>query len=461
MLSGDFNNNLSGTITTGVNAIISLDGSWTNNGTFTAGSSNVKFQGSAAQLIGGSSITTYNKLSIYNSSTTGVTLNKPTLVSGQLILNDGFLYSSNSNLLKLLDNATVSTNGSNTEAGSSASFVYGPMNKIGNDAFTFPTGDIQGTNQVWAPIGISNPSTVADEFQAKYNFTPAINNWHPWFMQDTLDHASGVEYWDLNKINGSSSVLVTLWWKSATRSGIAYPVSLRVAHWNSTSSKWENMGALYTSDGVGMGHIQSEFGATSYSPFTFATKIQPYNVLPVELTDFKAVCKGDSKEITWKTASEINNKNFTIERSLDGLNWTLIATIEGAINSNEVKSYKYIDKVSYEIVYYRLSQITTTDEQKYFDPVSVNCKSENIKDILAYPNPFNNQITVEFKNFDGTSMSINIYDILGKRLERSTYDISNVNNGKIIIDFGDLPNGIYYLEAKSNEMTKTIKVVKD
>lgn len=462
MLSGDFINNTTGTINNGANVVISLDGNWTNNGTFNQGTSNVKFQGSAAQSIGGTSQTTFNKLSIYNTSTTGVTLNKPALVNGKLILNDGFLYSSSTNLLKMLDNSTVSTDGTNTEPGSDVSFVYGPMNKVGNDVFTFPTGDIQGANQVWAPIGIDTILNVIDEYQAQYHYAPAINNWSPWFMQDSLDHTSGVEYWDLTRVAGTSNAYITLWWKNATRSGISFPVSLRVAHWNSLTSKWENMGGVFTLDaGLSKGHLFAKHMATSYSPFTFATKTLPYNVLPVELTEFSGICKGETKEITWKTASELNNKNFTLERSLDGVNWTLIATIEGSGTTNNIRTYKYSDKISYEIAYYRLSQITTTDEIKIYDPILVNCKDETEKDILAFPNPFKDQISIEFKNFEDANVLINIYDILGKKIERSLYEINNMVNGKINIDFGSLPVGVYYLEVKSDELTKTLKVVKD
>ena len=66
---------------------INVAGIWTNNGTFTANSNTVNFNGSSPQAIGGSSASTFNNLSINNSI--GVSLNTSGTVNGVLTLQNG------------------------------------------------------------------------------------------------------------------------------------------------------------------------------------------------------------------------------------------------------------------------------------------------------------------------------------------------------------------------------------
>jgi hypothetical protein len=75
---------LAGTAATTIN----VSGNWTNNGTFTANSNTVIFNGGSAQAVGGSTATTFNNLWINNSSG-GVTFNTSATVNGVLTLQFG------------------------------------------------------------------------------------------------------------------------------------------------------------------------------------------------------------------------------------------------------------------------------------------------------------------------------------------------------------------------------------
>lgn len=61
-----------------------LNGNFSNSGTFTQGTSTMNFTGSAAQTINGSTTTTFNNLTINNTNASGVVLNSPINVNGVL-----------------------------------------------------------------------------------------------------------------------------------------------------------------------------------------------------------------------------------------------------------------------------------------------------------------------------------------------------------------------------------------
>src|SRR5215213_9753395 len=71
----------------GTNATtINVSGNWTNNGTFSANTNTVNFNGGAAQVIGGSSVTTFNNLTIANANVPGVSLGQNANVNAVLTL---------------------------------------------------------------------------------------------------------------------------------------------------------------------------------------------------------------------------------------------------------------------------------------------------------------------------------------------------------------------------------------
>ena len=134
--------------------------------------------------------------------------------------------------------------------------------------------------------------------------------------------------------------------------------------------------------------------------------------LPIELKDFTAKKDGVlvSNIIEWSTYTERNNDYFTIERSVDGINWTEIATVSGSGITTEEHKYMYSDKYFKRdtINYYRLKQTDYDGLYEYFDIVSVDNRSnKKIKMIL---NMLGQKVDLTYKGIiiivydDGTSI---------------------------------------------------------
>lgn len=116
--------------------------------------------------------------------------------------------------------------------------------------------------------------------------------------------------------------------------------------------------------------------------------------LPVELLSFTAVSTGEIVVLDWKTASEINNDYFVIEKSMDGITWDFVLQIPGAGNSDTQLSYNHIDYTGCEgHCYYRLTQVDYDGVQKKYKAVVIN-NNKNIYDISVTPNPIQTEAHV-------------------------------------------------------------------
>ena len=98
---------------------------------------------------------------------------------------------------------------------------------------------------------------------------------------------------------------------------------------------------------------------------------------PVELVSFNAKVRNNVVLLDWKTATEVNNYGFEIERSqtsnVKGQNWEKIGFVNGHGNSNSPKEYSFEDsKLSNNSYQYRLKQVDNDGSFAYSNIVSVS-----------------------------------------------------------------------------------------
>ncbi len=110
--------------------------------------------------------------------------------------------------------------------------------------------------------------------------------------------------------------------------------------------------------------------------------------LPIELTYFNAESDGMIINFSWETASELNNDYFTIEGSVDGLNWGEVEKIDGAGTSQEVNNYvSRMNNVQFRYAYFRLKQTDFDGQMSFSDIVSI--KLADFDNVQISPNPSN------------------------------------------------------------------------
>ncbi len=202
-------------------------------------------------------------------------------------------------------------------------------------------------------ITLSAPAGT-DSFLAEYHYTDPVGTYGN-TLDATLDHISRCEYWMLERESGTSSRTVRLSWDNYS-CGVTNLSELRVARWRSAGTIWNDLGNGGTTGSTFTGTILSAAPVSLFGPFTLSS-ITTNNPLPVALLEFSARAEGGIVLLDWKTASEINNDYFTVERSSHGLHFDEILVVDGAGNSTRPLSYTATDEQPLSgYSYYRLKQ---------------------------------------------------------------------------------------------------------
>lgn len=174
---------------------------------------------------------------------------------------------------------------------------------------------------------------------------------------------------------------------------------------------------------------------------------------PIELMSFKAIPVGEKIKLKWKTACEINNEYFTIEKTNDLINWEIIKIIKGSLNSTQITNYQFEDKTPFNgNNYYRLKQ---TDTDGTFTYSEIICCSITLgAQLRVNPNPFSNFLTIEGNKDD--LIEIRILNSLGEtEIIFSRVDI--LINQPQKIDLSHLQPGIYFIKTNNNQIIKILK----
>lgn len=184
--------------------------------------------------------------------------------------------------------------------------------------------------------------------------------------------------------------------------------------------------------------------------------------LPIQLLDFKANLQSEAVQLTWKTATEINSKNFVIQRSINGVQFSDIGTVAAAGNSTSEKSYIYNDDQYLEagsnVLYYRLQLNDEDGKTNYSQVQIVKLDAPSIL-LKTYPNPVHNQLSVLFGSASSKTAILKISDLNGKELYRQNFGVTQFSRLQNI-NVSGFAKGTYFVQLitdKENKITKFVK----
>jgi len=184
-------------------------------------------------------------------------------------------------------------------------------------------------------------------------------------------------------------------------------------------------------------------------------------ILPLELLSFNAQASGNTSNLTWSTSQELNERNFSVERSADGISYEIIGTVAAKGGFSVINHYQFTDQSPLSGAnFYRVlikdnsgNQILSDIQYLIFgktNPVSIHC----------FPNPTVNYINVS-TNDQGGTFSYSIFTMDGKTLQEGNINLAN--SGNVELNVANAPRGILLLVLRNsqNNSTTTIKIAKE
>lgn len=150
--------------------------------------------------------------------------------------------------------------------------------------------------------------------------------------------------------------------------------------------------------------------------YTLGTRNYRSSPLPIKLASFSAESAGNVVSLAWSTATEKNNNYFTVERSVDGIDFEALIQVKGAGTSSRMLQYKQTDAEPFEgLSYYRLKQTDFDGTSAYSGIVAVNRTDNNMhNDIVIYPNPNNGSFKIKMPALKSGQYLPDIKDLSGK-----------------------------------------------
>jgi len=311
----------------------------------------------------------------------GVTLSKSTTINKELVLSGGFLQTTATNMLTIMDGGSAIASGN--------SFVAGPMRKAGNSAFTFPTG-WSGIDGGLIPIGISSMSEPS-VIQAEYKRAPATNKGNT--INAPLHHISYCEYWELFPTTGNPKAIITMYRNSHSNCN---PVSVvqelftfRVAR--SNGKAWTDIGNEDGRMSSGTGYVVSDSAGTAINStdkyFALANISSARDPLPVLFDSVTAYIKNAGVNVEWSNLTERDIATYFVERSVNGKDYSIISQHLPKSNRDDKASYTSFDpSPAPGTNYYRIKTIEKSTKIIFSRIMRVETDVPH-QSFSLYPNP--------------------------------------------------------------------------
>lgn len=186
-------------------------------------------------------------------------------------------------------------------------------------------------------------------------------------------------------------------------------------------------------------------------------------ITPVELTSFVADYFDGAVNLSWATATELNNSGFNVERKTEDGEWNKITFIQGNGTTTETKYYSYSDILNDNLstkLLYRLKQVDFDGSVHYSNEIAIDISIPTKFTLKQnYPNPFNPITIINYQLSSKSSVTLKVFDILGNEVETLVQEEKDAGYYQVSFDASSLSSGIYFYMLKADNFVQTRKMI--
>ncbi len=323
-------------------------------------------------------------LVVNNSAAGVVTINGgPFLnIRNQLNLQNGRVKMTNGTVLNIPQISSIA-------GGNAGSFVEGALRRNsmapGTVNFFYPVG-----NGVYRPVSLvtNTPPNYSSSYQVEVANTPTINRMLPTGI-NAISSKRHITISNEGSSQGPYGATIIL--SYGQDDGVTDAASLRIVK-DDGAGGWMDLGGAGASNGKGS--IASTINFTSFGDFLLANAAGGNNVLPVKWVKVNAQQAGKQVRVTWTVSGEINVRDYTAQRSADGISFKDLAVVTATASSAVEKKYGINDPLPLKGPnYYRIKQTDSDGRNDYSKTVMLTMN--NAAGIVLLPNPATETITIQ------------------------------------------------------------------
>ncbi len=192
--------------------------------------------------------------------------------------------------------------------------------------------------------------------------------------------------------------------------------------------------------------------------FSDTANFTTLSALPVTFLNFDGVLIDSKAQLTWSTATELNNKGFEVQKSTDGQNFTAIGFVKGNGNSYVINTYNFIDvKVLSGHNYYRLKQEDIDDNFNYSSTIRLDFKRF---DWAVFGNPVTPNSWIQLQLANTSHVAIQVMTIDGNIIK--TIDKGTINEGtySIPLNLSNVASGVYIVRLITDNQSFSKEIIK-
>ena len=212
---------------------------------------------------------------------------------------------------------------------------------------------------------------------------------------------------------------------------------------------------------LGNNRHQAEFLVSSFSGGGAGVFLG--SALPVKFASFNVMLEKEKVKVLWSTASEVNSKNFKVQRSIDGINFETIATLPAAGNSILLRKYSYDDFDAIHLkgkqIFYRILQTDNDGKTMLTAVKSVKIPGSVNLFTLVY-NPVRNEAILKYECSEKDKVVIRVVDKMG-RVMSVVERVVNPGINQIRLQTGNLGSGIYQIELYGKNDHLYVRMMKE
>ncbi|MGQ9806643.1 MAG: T9SS type A sorting domain-containing protein, partial [Chlorobiales bacterium] len=215
--------------------------------------------------------------------------------------------------------------------------------------------------------------------------------------------------------------------------------------------------AAYDSPPLASENVSAAINRLLESAFYF---VQTGNALPVELISFTGEVRDGAVHLAWRTASELNNAGFEVERKSQGGTWNTLGFVRGAGTTTEARSYTFVDNSASGNVQYRLKQVDFDGQFEYSNIIEVNAGLPRTFALEQnYPNPFNPTTVIAYQLPVASEVKLEVYDVLGRKVMTLVNARQDAGSYNLTLNANNLSSGVYFYRLQAGNFVQTKKMM--